>query len=132
MTLTAVEDYRSIWEWVSNGLKTAIARTQERYLPEDVYVMLRSGTASLYVFSEQRGFVIVQRQMDPDGPVLFVFALWGKDLRPVVAECYQAIEDLAKTIKAKRIRMQSPRKGWEGETFFRATATIFEHEMEQP
>jgi hypothetical protein len=129
--LKPVDDIYSLWPWVRQGLERCATKTAERYRPEDVYLMLQAKTAHLYVCEEKAqpiGFVVVQRLQDPDGPVLFIFAAWGA-LRDVDDAVYVELEKLARSIGAKRIRMQSPRRAWLREKFFRAVTTIFEHEL---
>jgi len=130
--LRPIEDTYELWPWVRKGLIECAAKTQERYRPEDVYLLLQAKNAYLYVFEDDGtniGFLIVQRMFDPDGPVLFVFALWGEVMRAFATECYGHLETLARSIGAKRIRMQSPRKGWAREEFFRAVSMIYEREL---
>ena len=112
------------------GLLECFAKTDARFLPEDVYLRLRSGSAWAYDV-DGIGFIVLTQEYDPDGLVLFVWALWcerGK-LLPIVGEFYQALETLAREAKAKRIRMSSPRKGYERNPFFHPTVMLYEHEV---
>ncbi len=132
MTLKPVEDIYQLWPWVREGLEKCAEKTGERYRPEDVYLMLQSKGAWLYVFERNDnsvGFLVVQRLQDPDGPVLFIFALWGEAFREYSVQSYGLVEELARSIGAKRIRMQSPRRGWSREKFFTAVTTVYEREI---
>lgn len=99
-------------------------------MPEQVYALLMSGAATLHMVAERKAFLVLQRLPDPDGATLFVFAIWGEPntLEPVKDALYAALEDLARTHKCRRIRMQG-RKGWNSEPFWKATATLYEHEV---
>lgn len=123
----------ALWPWVRAGLEKAVNKTSQRYLPEDVYVMLRGGRAWLYVVGEQQGFAVMEKLLDPDGLVLFVFAMWGEpwSIAPMKAQLYDELTALAQSIGAKRVRMQG-RKGWEAEAYWKPTAIVFEHELETP
>jgi hypothetical protein len=133
LTALTPEQVYASWGWIRNGLLTVISKgRREEYLPEDVYVRLRGGTAWAYTFGEDEfGFVILTQEFDPDGLALFVWAIWlepgsGKGCE---GELYAALEDLARAARAKRIRMHSSRKGWEGRGFFEQVAVVYEHEV---
>lgn len=123
-----------LWPWVRNGLEAVRAKTAERWLAEEIYSILRVNGAYLYtveVCDDDVGFVIVQQHNDPDGPCLFIWALWiepgvGKTIEDGL---YEDLEVLARRIKARRIRMHSPRKGWEQRGFFMPVSTIYEREV---
>lgn len=125
---------RARWKWVKTGLQECARRAGERWLPEDIYEPLRAGNAYCYaIVHDERdiGFVIVQRHNDPDGAVLFIWAIWCEPgtLFPVHREVLAELRALAIAIKAVRIRMESPRKGWEWVDFFVPIRTVFEHEV---
>ncbi len=100
------------WDWIRPGVEQVIKRTEAHFRPEDVYTRLRNGTAWLYLIgAEEFGFVVITQEHDPDGMVLFVWCLWTEPhkLRPVKQAFDSALDELAKTAGAKRIRWQSPR-----------------------
>lgn len=116
------------------GLLETAQKTHTRYRPEDVWLRLRCDPPSAHAFAieidqERRGFAILTMEFDPDGPVLFVWALWGLKLAQHKSCIYSELERIAREVKAVRIRMQSPRKGWERESFFSPVSTLFEHEV---
>ncbi len=116
------------------GIEKVIAKTRANYLPEDVYHALRSNTAWAFALRDDNaddfGFMVLQNQYDPDGLALFVWCLWVEPNAgpPHRASLYEELENLAKSVAAKRIRLQSPRKGWEREPFFKPIAMVYEHE----
>lgn len=118
------------WEWVRHGLLECIAKTGERYLPEDVYHALRSGTSHLFALDDF-GFVVLQQRHEPDGCVLFVWALWSEPgkARAVEDAVYAALEGKAREIGAVRIRMHSPRKAWARERYWKPVSVVYEHEI---
>ena len=117
---------RDVWEFVRAGLVKTIAKTKDDWLPEDVYMELKSGVSHLYMIYENDendaeliGFVIFQRwDKYHAGPRLFVRALWAKPgkLRPVHDAFYAEMDDLSLKAGARVQRMASPRRwyadGW--------------------
>jgi len=125
-----------MWGWIRSGLLSIIEKTRPHYLPEDVYTRIRNGTAWLYVYAadgDDIGFAVLTQEHDPDGLVLFVWVLWCEPGSAVVRlpEMYAETEKLAQQCKAVRIRMQSPLRGWERQTFFNKVAAVYEREIGQ-
>ena len=122
------------WGWVRNGLIACVEKAGGRYMPEDVYAAIKLGASFLFAVEwrgDDIGFVVLEQQRDPDGLVLFVFAAWfepgaGLDCE---AEFVDALSAKAQEIGARRLRMQSTRKGWGRRKFFRPVATIYEVEL---
>lgn len=127
-------EVRVKWSAIRVGLEHCRARTAERWMPEDIYATLRDGSSGCYAISKGErdvGFLVAQRHVDPDGPVLFVWAI-STERGSVIAEreaLWQEILGLAAHIGAKRIRMESPRKGWEWVDFFVPVRVVYEHEI---
>ena len=123
------EDLGSVWEWVRAGLVKTIARTHERYLPEDVYHALRSNTAWLFKI-EDIGFVVFREETDPDGKVLYVWVLWVERNAGISYkdEIWSAIDATAAKQKAKRIRWQSPRR-WDAWPDSKLVRYVYEREL---
>jgi hypothetical protein len=122
-----------VWDWVRAGLTRCIGKTNSHYRPEDAYLRIRGGTAWLYLIEVGApiGFCVLTQEHDPDGMVLFVWALWcepGK-AAPHKHAIYAELDKLAAAAKATRIRWWSPLKGWERERWGRRVATIFEREV---
>lgn len=118
------------WDWLRAGLLQVIEKTRARFRPEDVYHSVRTGNAVIYAIGDS-GFIVLQQQFDPDGPVIFVWALWCASGTAVEVkdDNYLELEKIARTAGAVRIRMHSPLKGWGREAFFEQVSTIFEHEV---
>jgi hypothetical protein len=124
---------RQRWAWIRAGLEHCLAKVGgDRWLPEDVYGELKAGTAYCYVVDHDGAtpaFLIVQKHHDQDGPALFVWVMWAeafvltRHMDAVMAE----LGKLARGIGAKRIRHESPRKGWG--KFFVSQRTIYEQEI---
>ena len=63
--------------------------------------------------------------------MLYVWILWCEPGSALERrqEIFDALEALARELKAKRIRMQSPRNGWERQDYFTPVAAVYEHEV---
>lgn len=130
----APDEVPRLWDWVREGLMYVLAKGKEKWLPEDVYMALRTGAAVLYAIekeAEDLGFLVLQRLTEPDGVTLFVWAGWTQPMallrnRDDVAE---ALDALARSAGAKRIRHHSARDGWEFADYFRVTHKVFEREV---
>lgn len=129
MTLPEV---RADWGWIRNGLQTVIGVCQERWAPEDVWTEVMAGNAFVWRIErtgDDIGFLVLRRLLDPDGPVLFIWALYAEpqSLARHGKELFERLREIAHRIGAKRIRMESPRKGWAD--WFEAHSTIWEYEV---
>ena len=131
LTPLTVDDVQTQWDWLRAGLLLVIAKTKAKYRPEDVYLRLRTDTAWAYAIDDPAGFVVFTREYDHDGLVLFIWIMWTppNSIRWRNDEMYAELERIARECKAKRIRMQSPRTGWEDEPFFTRVAFVYEHEL---
>ena len=126
----------SAWPFVRAGCEKVLAKTNDRWIPEDVYMELRSNSAFLYIIeheSDEVGFIVVRRVMDPDGPALFVWIMYtipglmkeSENWKMVIA----GLDELARSIGAKRIRHYSSRSGFEEHGAFTLKMHIYEREV---
>lgn len=127
--LTA-DEVRAEWDGLKPGIERVIAKTGAKFRPEDVYLRLMSKTAWAYAIGEIGGVVFTQ-EFDHDGLVLFIWLLWTDigERAPNEASFYAQAEELGRGLKARRIRMMSPRKGWDKDPFFTQVARVYEHEL---
>ena len=122
------------WDRLRAGILECANKTGALYKPEDVYMRLRAGTAWAYAIKnhgDDLGFTILTQEFDCDGLALFIWILWAEplSLRGDESAVYGELERIAREIKAKRIRMHSPRPGWAREPFFNQVAIVYEHEV---
>jgi len=121
--------------WMREGVERTAQKTGARLAFEDVWLRLRTGSAFAHAIEDDGkpiGCAVLYSEQDPDGPALFVWVLWtdrGARALERAHESYAELERIARAIGAVRIRMQSPRKGWEREAFFKPIATVFEHDI---
>jgi hypothetical protein len=128
------QQVRNQWGWVRNGLQAIIERTNERWMPEDIWVALRGANAFLHNIDKDGddvGFLVLQQHSDPDGPALFVWAMWCEPgaLMSCKTEFFERLREVAQRIGAARIRMESPREGWEWVGYLDPVLTVYEAEL---
>lgn len=108
------------WPKVRKGLERIAEKGKENWLPEDVYVALRTGRATLYVADP--GFFILEK-VDEAFTHQSVLNIWclhaqaedGGHHAGVLQfrdEAIAYIDGVAKSLGIKRIKM-SGRKGWQ-------------------
>jgi len=120
--------------WMRDGIAKTAEKTGARLASEDVWVRIANQSAYAHVIERDGqaiGFTILFSEQDPDGLVLFIWVPWNEPwgLRGSEHELYAELERIAKAIGAVRIRMQSPRKGYDKESFFERVASVYEHEV---
>ena len=124
------EELASVWPEVAHWVDFAREKLGERLSREEIYHAIRSNLAALYVVGDD-GIVVCQRVVETDGTVsLFVWLLSGK-LEKWKDSLIEGLEALAAQIKARKIRMRSPRRGWERAMgdYWKAVEVIYEHRL---
>ena len=136
LVLLAPAEVYARWDEIRSALQQCITKTNSNYRPEDAYLRLMGSPTSAWaheilVQGESCGFIVFTQEYDPDGLVLFVWAIWVSphSVRRWRDEMSSELERIARECKAKRIRMQSPRAGWKREPFFKQVAVVYEHEV---
>jgi hypothetical protein len=129
-------DVRRDWGWIRNGLLEIIGRCKERWEPEDVWTAAMSNAAFIWRINYEHddiGFMVIRRDLDVDGAALFVWALWVEpdSIRYCYKDLMARIDDVARRVGAKRIRMESPREGWNWVKLFTPVRTIYERELNE-
>lgn len=107
------EDIGKHWKFVREGLQYVVDKTKDRWLPEDVYMHIKSGNMNLFMQDSGDGFAVLQPVKGWDGMELYIFCGYSKDKHDVVMQDIDSIKDIARSIGAKRIKFQSNRKGFE-------------------
>lgn len=130
MKLVAINSQKTLREWwpfVRDGLVKTIAKTETRYLPEDVYAAILAGNAALYLIGVV-GFVVVQLRKDVDGQDLHIWWLWCPAAEQMQDELQAALDELARACKCARITAEG-RKGFGRIGFMREVSRTFEREV---
>lgn len=104
----------SLWGRVRKGLEAIIAICEEEWLPEDVYLALKTGRASLYEFPG--GFFVVEIMQSPFNTkrrlnvwCLFTAPMTGDEFREVLVS---ELERIGAQHGCCGVRFVSPRLGW--------------------
>ena len=123
------QDLHSTWNVIKPGLEQILKKMPSEWIPEDVYSALQAGTSTLHLCYDSdsyEGFVVLTPMSDYDGMTLFIWCGYSH-CGNAIEKYFPEIEDLARTMNAKRIRFASPRKGW-AKTFSPKTV-IYEKEV---
>ena len=100
------------WEFVKEGLQRIHDRSTDRWLAEDIYWMLKGNQYSLHIVDDNKGFVILQSVKGWDGLEVFVFCAYIVPGHDVMDAAFAEVQEMARSVGAKRVRFQSMRKGW--------------------
>ena len=123
MIYVAPVDLHKYWNQVRQGLEQVRRKSQADWIPEDVYSAIQSGTSTLHVADE--GFFVLTPRNDFNGVTLFVWIAYGEGN---VFEKYEPqLEQMARQIKARRIRFESSRRGWSKR--YKYVTSIYEKEL---
>jgi hypothetical protein len=125
-------DIHRVWFHVKHGLEVILDRTNETWLPEDVYTAIKTGQAQLFMF--EGGFTVLQSVRDQytNEPILHIWAAYhGQNddgtLADVTDIFHSELRKIAHNIGSKRITFNSPRR-WERRSG--ATLKSYNYEME--
>lgn len=122
-----------VWSFVRDGLLAIIEKTNDDWIPEDVYHEVKAGVSALFMIDnddEQLGFVVLQVWPNYHaGPRLFVRAMWGSSGALVKHhdEINAQLRALALKCGARTVRQNSPRN-WDAVGWTRKQS-IFELEV---
>lgn len=125
-TFVNAEYLHDVWDWVRPRLQRVIEKTSAQWLPEDIYHAVKAGTATLATVGQDDGVIVLQRQVNPHGPTLVVWAMEG-DLMPFAGRLVEELKKVARSIGCREIVQFSPRRY---EAFgFEAVATVYRMEV---
>ena len=110
LSMVRIEDVRSAWPQVREGLQKIASKMKVDWIPEDIYLAIVTGSATLWfshnAYGDYKGFVVTQKQ----GERLFVWAANSTTLAAMDGNNELAI--MAKAQGYKALRFVSGRKGW--------------------
>ena len=108
---------RQDWPWVKPLLDSVIAKTGEAWWPEDVYAAVSSGKAAMWVSDSPEGVLVAYPEKEgwSGETVLHVWVCACESMSGIVCEAYKVLTDAALKVGAKKLVMESPRKGWQRE-----------------
>jgi len=112
----AAEVIHSEWPFIRQGLEKILAETGDRWLPEDVFWLIKQNSIWAYVVfdgDERVGVVLLQPTNGWDGKELYLFGGYNVGNKDVIEFSMDEIIKAGRSIGARRIKMQSNRKGFE-------------------
>jgi hypothetical protein len=132
----APDRIQSVWPTIRPGLEKVCAKSSDGWIPEDVYLSLKTGAATLHIGKGPdgyQGFLIMSQNAGFSGPVLHIWACYSEahDFNLMI-EHMAFIEGCAKNLGAKTITFTSARKGWEVQGVkigFKPQTTVFAKEL---
>jgi hypothetical protein len=115
LTPVKPEDIQEVWHLVVSGLSKVLKHSTERWIPEDVYHAIRSGSSVLhlcYVDGEYCGFTVSTLLQQYDGKALHFWIVYNASKVDIIGTFMPDVELIARTAGAKRVTFWSPRR-WE-------------------
>lgn len=104
------------WERVRTGLIEVKKHSTEDWLPEDVYMSLKTNNSALYIAEDKEGeylgFLIVQLLPTFHGKRLHVWCAYSNNDKPLLRLFLRDLHDMAKQGGANKITFTSPRDEW--------------------
>lgn len=107
---------RNVWDTIRPGLEITARKAPGGWIPEDVYLSLKTGDAVLHVCSVDkyyRGFLISRKLDTLEGKKLLIWIAHGDASGDVFADNLDTVKEWALGMGAVKIQFQSPRRGWE-------------------
>jgi hypothetical protein len=129
------EELHSEWDFIKQGIDGILNKIHDRWLPEDIYWLIKQNSIWAYVVfdgDEKLGLVLLQPSAGWDGKELFLFGGFNIGTKDVIEFALPEILNVARHIGAKRIKFQSPRKGFEkyaANIGFEYSHSLYEREL---
>ena len=123
------------WQTIKGGLVETAEKAPGGWTPQDVFMQLVRGEATLHlviVDKYYKGFLISKTIGTNGSKGLLIWIMHGDGSGNLMVDNMDQIRDWARNIGAKRIQMQSPRKGWERvakKLGFRVTQIVYEQDV---
>ncbi len=124
-----VHELSRVWPQVRHLLSTATDKFGERITPEELYHLLRTNMATLYM--DTNGCLVAQKLNEPDGTITLFVLLVAGNMANVWQEWIAMVEKLAGAIGAVRIKMASPSRAWERamDGYWQVSHVVYEHDL---
>lgn len=105
------------WERIRAGLVEVKRATTDDWLPEDVYMALKGGGASLYVGEDEQGdylgFIVLRLVQTFHGSMVEIWCAYSATSRPLMRAFWPEIQAIATQAKADKISFSSAREEWQ-------------------
>ena len=110
------ENIHADWDFIKRGVEKILKETGDRWLPEDAFWLIKQNSIWAYIVTDKEervGLVLLQPSTGWDGKELYLFGGFNVGSKDVITFAMPEILKVAKHVNAKRIKFQSPRKGFE-------------------
>jgi hypothetical protein len=105
------------WERIRAGLVEVKQATTDDWLPEDVYMALKGGGASLYVGEDEQGeylgFIVLRLVQTFHGSKVEIWCAHSATKTPLMRAYWPEIQDIARQAGANLIGFSSAREEWQ-------------------
>lgn len=105
------------WERIRAGLVEVKRATTDDWLPEDVYMALKGGHATLYVgendAGDYLGFIVLRLVQTFNGSKVEIWCAYSATSRPLMRTYWPEIQAIAKQTGANLISFSSAREEWQ-------------------
>lgn len=115
LRIVASDDIGREWDRVRIGLVEVKKATSDEWLPEDIYMALKMGSASLYIGEiegKYAGFVVLRLINDFHSKNVEIWAAYSATKQPLMKLFWPEIQKIGKQVGASRIRFTAAR-GWD-------------------
>lgn len=116
MRFVPAEQLRGEWERVRAGLVKVQEHSADDWLPEDIYMSLKTGNSSLHIAEDGNGdylgFLILQLLPTFHSKKLHVWCAYSNDGKPLLRTFLRALREMATHAGATKITFSSPRDEW--------------------
>lgn len=125
------------WDRVRAGLVEVKRMTTDDWLPEDVYMCLKTGAASLYVGEqdgEYLGFVVLRLVSTYHAKKVEIWAAYSATKRPLMRLLWPQIQEISRDAGASLISFTSARDEWQAgakRLGFKPQQTIYEFNLQE-
>ncbi len=113
----AIKDIAHDWDRVRAGLLEVKQATTDDWLPEDVYMALKTGGATLYVGEDEQGdylgFIVLRLVQTFHGSKVEIWCAHSATARPLMREFWPQIQDVCRNVGADKISFSSAREEWQ-------------------
>ena len=113
----AIKDIGADWERVRAGLAEVKQHTTDDWLPEDVYMCLKGGSAILYIGEYEQGgylgFLVMRLVPTFHGSKVEIWCAHSATKTPLMRKYWPEIQAIAKQVGADRISFSSAREEWQ-------------------
>ena len=104
------------WAAIRPGLEIVKKMTTDDWMPEDVYMMLKNGGATLYIgegeAGDYLGFIVLRLIPTFHGSKIEIWCAYSATKKQLMSSYWPQIQEIAKQAGANKITFSSAREEW--------------------